>query len=69
MRRTRAAFIGRNGELSVKNIVTVSMNPAIDKSSSVARVVAERKLYCEPPHFEPGGGGGPIVIPRGKLSS
>jgi 6-phosphofructokinase 2 len=33
------------------------MNPAIDKSSSVAHVVAERKLYCKPPRFEPGGGG------------
>lgn len=41
----------------MKIIVAVTMNPAIDKSSSVARVVAERKLYCKPPHFEPGGGG------------
>lgn len=41
----------------MKNIVTVTMNPAIDKSSSVERVVPERKLYCETPHFEPGGGG------------
>ncbi|RJQ48851.1 MAG: 1-phosphofructokinase family hexose kinase [Desulfobacteraceae bacterium] len=41
----------------MKTIVTVTMNPAIDKSSSVAHVVAERKLYCKPPRFEPGGGG------------
>jgi 6-phosphofructokinase 2 len=33
------------------------MNPAVDKSSSVAHVVAERKLYCSIPRFEPGGGG------------
>jgi 6-phosphofructokinase 2 len=33
------------------------MNPGIDKSSSVEHVVAERKLRCNPPHFEPGGGG------------
>lgn len=33
------------------------MNPSIDKSSSVAHVVAERKLYCKPPRFEAGGGG------------
>jgi len=38
-------------------ITTVTMNPTIDKSSRVARVVAERKLRCEPPVFEPGGGG------------
>lgn len=33
------------------------MNPAIDKSSSVEHVIAERKLYCKAPRFEPGGGG------------
>ena len=41
----------------MKTIVTMALNPAIDKSSSVAHVVAERKLYCKPPRFEPGGGG------------
>ena len=41
----------------MKTIVTMTLNPAIDKSSSVAHVVAERKLYCKPPRFEPGGGG------------
>jgi 6-phosphofructokinase 2 len=38
-------------------IVTLTMNPAIDKSSSVAQVVAEWKLRCDPPAYEPGGGG------------
>ena len=41
----------------MKKIVTLALNPAIDKSSSVDHVVAERKLYCKPPRFEPGGGG------------
>jgi len=41
----------------MKTIVTITLNPAIDKSSSVEHVVAERKLYCKPPRFEPGGGG------------
>jgi 6-phosphofructokinase 2 len=41
----------------MKTIVTMTLNPAIDKSSSVAHVVAERKLYCDVPRFEPGGGG------------
>ena len=41
----------------MKTIVTMIMNPAIDKSSNVAHVVAERKLYCKPARFEPGGGG------------
>jgi 6-phosphofructokinase 2 len=38
-------------------ITTVTMNPTIDKSSRVKRVVPERKLRCRPPTFEPGGGG------------
>lgn len=41
----------------MKTIVTMTVNPAIDKSSSVAHVTAERKLYCKLPRFEPGGGG------------
>lgn len=40
----------------MKTIVTITLNPAIDKSSSVEHVVAEKKLYCKPPRFEPGGG-------------
>jgi len=41
----------------MKNIVTFTLNPAVDKSSSVDHVKAEDKLYCEQPVFEPGGGG------------
>lgn len=38
-------------------ITTVTMNPAIDKSSRIEHVVADRKLRCGRPVFEPGGGG------------
>jgi 6-phosphofructokinase 2 len=38
-------------------IATLTMNPAIDKSSAVEQVVAEWKLRCDPPGYEPGGGG------------
>jgi 6-phosphofructokinase 2 len=41
----------------MKTIVTLTMNPAIDKSSTIDRVVSERKLRCTPPVYEPGGGG------------
>ncbi|NJK94683.1 MAG: 1-phosphofructokinase family hexose kinase [Bacteroidetes bacterium] len=40
----------------MKTIITFTTNPAIDKNSSVEHVVAEHKLYCKPPGFEPGGG-------------
>jgi len=41
----------------MKDIVSLSINPTVDKSSTVEQVVAERKLRCTAPIFEPGGGG------------
>jgi len=38
-------------------ILTLTVNPCIDKSSSIENVVPERKLRCEKPKYEPGGGG------------
>lgn len=40
-----------------KQIVTFTINPAIDKNSSVEHVNPEKKLYCDRPSYEPGGGG------------
>jgi len=41
----------------LKNIITLTMNPAIDVNTSVNNFVAERKLRCSNPSREPGGGG------------
>lgn len=38
-------------------IVTLTLNPAIDKSTFVDRIKPDSKLRCEQPVFEPGGGG------------
>ena len=38
-------------------IITVTFNPAIDKSTTISSLAAEKKLRCSQPHFEPGGGG------------
>lgn len=38
-------------------IITVTLNPCIDKSTTVNAMAPEKKLRCETPHFEPGGGG------------
>lgn len=38
-------------------IVTLTINPALDKSSVVDRIVPENKLRCSTPAFEAGGGG------------
>ncbi len=38
-------------------ILTITINPALDKSSSVNRLIPEKKLRCDVPVYEPGGGG------------
>lgn len=37
--------------------VTITFNPAVDKSTSVPLLVPDKKLVCTPPLLEPGGGG------------
>lgn len=38
-------------------ILTVTLNPALDMTTSAPRVVPELKLRCAAPRFDPGGGG------------
>ncbi len=39
------------------SIITLTLNPSIDKSTQVDALVPEQKLRCSSPKFEPGGGG------------
>ena len=39
------------------SIITITLNPAIDKSTSITSLAAGKKLRCATPYFEPGGGG------------
>src|SRR4028119_797504 len=41
----------------MEKIVTLTLSPAIDKSTTVDTVVPDKKLRCSVPKFEPGGGG------------
>lgn len=41
----------------MKSIYTLTLSPAVDKSTNVNLVIPESKLRCEQPIFEPGGGG------------
>lgn len=41
----------------MKHIVTLTLNPTIDKSSSIDTVAPEIKMRCDEPTFDPGGGG------------
>jgi len=40
-----------------KRIVTLTINPALDRNTRIERVSPNDKLRCEPPQREPGGGG------------
>jgi 6-phosphofructokinase 2 len=39
------------------DVLTITLNPAVDVSTSVARIVPAHKLRCEPERRDPGGGG------------
>ena len=39
------------------SIITITLNPSIDKSATVPQLLPEKKLNCTAPVFEPGGGG------------
>lgn len=39
------------------DIVTLTVNPALDKSTVFKGLVAEQKIRCETPHYDAGGGG------------
>jgi 6-phosphofructokinase 2 len=41
----------------MKRIITLTMNPAVDKSTTVDHIAPEHKLRCQYPKYEPGGGG------------
>lgn len=41
----------------MNKIITLTLNPAIDKSTIVESLVPEKKLRCSQPKYEPGGGG------------
>ncbi|MDX2090394.1 MAG: 1-phosphofructokinase family hexose kinase [Kofleriaceae bacterium] len=41
----------------MSSIVTITLNPALDESFGIDRLLPERKLRCSPPVIHPGGGG------------
>lgn len=48
-----------------KSILTITLNPTVDKSTAVENIKPEKKLRCETPKYEPGGGG--INVSRGLV--
>jgi len=50
-----------------KRTVTLTLNPSVDKSATVHQVLAEHKLRCNLPKFEPGGGGINVARAINKL--
>ncbi len=43
--------------ISLKSIITVTLNPSVDQSCTTSVVKDERKLKCSSPQYDPGGGG------------
>lgn len=42
---------------NMQRILTITLNPALDLSTSVEHVIPGPKLRCKPPRVDPGGGG------------
>jgi 6-phosphofructokinase 2 len=53
----------------MSSIITVTLNPAIDKSSTIPQLLPEKKLKCTIPFFEPGGGGINVARALKKLGT
>lgn len=53
--------------MATRPIVTLTINPALDESSSVNRIVPDNKLRCEAPTYEAGGGGINVAIAIHRL--
>jgi 6-phosphofructokinase 2 len=51
----------------VASIITITLNPAIDKSTRIETVLPDKKLRCSLPRFEPGGGGVNVARALKKL--
>jgi len=49
----------------ISNILTITLNPTVDKSCAVDKIKPEKKLRCSAPKYEPGGGG--INVSRGLV--
>jgi hypothetical protein len=41
----------------MRDVLTVTLNPALDSATGVDHVVPNVKLRCGPPRVDPGGGG------------
>ncbi len=46
-----------NPYFAAMKVLTLTLNPALDKSTSIEHLAPENKLRCEAPKYEPGGGG------------
>jgi len=56
--RDRGGEMPENTKLSQPaSILTLTLNPALDMASSVARMIPDEKLRCSEPQLDPGGGG------------
>jgi 6-phosphofructokinase 2 len=51
----------------MKTIVTLTLNPAIDKLSTTDKLIPEAKIRCSNPIYQPGGGGVNVTRAISKL--
>lgn len=48
-------------------ILTITLNPALDYATTVPQIISNEKLYCAPPRIDPGGGGVNVARAIGRF--
>lgn len=51
----------------MSSIITITLNPSVDKSTTVPLLLDEKKMYCSGINCEPGGGGINVARALGRL--
>jgi 6-phosphofructokinase 2 len=51
------------------HVLTITLNPALDVATSIARVEVDRKLRCHAPRIDPGGGGVNVSRAMAKMGA
>lgn len=65
MRSRKERFVNKSAieKMQKTPVVTLTLNPVLDKTTTVERLIAEQKMRCPNPTLAPGGGG--INVSRG----
>jgi 6-phosphofructokinase 2 len=57
VKKDQYPLIRKSKKMKTYDIITLTVNPALDKSTKFKGLVPEQKIHCQTPHYDAGGGG------------